>query len=645
MFTESRRAYLLGLIMLLATLVAGCGGSDITDALAPAGLTYDSLSTVYVQGTAIIPNSPNSSGGAITQYSVEPALPAGLNLDPQSGVISGTPSAVSNATLYTVTGSNATGSATARIQIEVQASAAAPDRLSYVDESVIYVTGSAITPNRPTSIGGEITQYSVAPALPAGLSLDPQTGVITGTPTAVTAPAVYTVTGSNSVGSVTAQLNIEVRAQVAPPASLQYADPAPVYVTGQPIVPDAPQSTGGEITQYSISPTLPAGLSMDAQTGVISGTPGNPQAQTTYTVTGSNSVGSVQAQVLITVVSESVGEWLPADDMAAPRESHTATLLQNNKVLVVGGQNANGVIADATLYDPASGTWSPTGLMAAPREGHTATLLQNGNVLVTGGQDTSGGAVATAELYDPTSGTWSSTGRMAAPREGHTATLLQNGNVLVTGGQDTSGGAVATAELYDPTSGTWSSTGSMATPRERHTATLLQDSKVVLVTGGQDASGSPVATAELYDPTSGTWSPTGSMATPREGHTATPLQNGKVLVAGGDLEGVFIIDTAELYDPASGKWSATGSLLARQAHTATRLLDGKVLVAGGQPNTNGAIAAATLYDPTSGTWSPTGRMAAPREGHTATLLQNGNVLVTGGQDTSGGAVATAELFH
>ncbi len=72
-----------------------------------------------------------------------------------------------------------------------------PPQLSYTTTSAVYTRTTAITPNTPINIGGPITSYAVQPALPAGLTLDTTTGVISGTPTAVTAQAVYTVTGSN----------------------------------------------------------------------------------------------------------------------------------------------------------------------------------------------------------------------------------------------------------------------------------------------------------------------------------------------------------------------------------------------------------------------------------------------------------------
>ncbi|MCI0151917.1 putative Ig domain-containing protein [Paraburkholderia sediminicola] len=650
--------YLLAGLLFLAALVAGChgGGDDDLSAAAnpPTGLTYRDTPVVYVQGVAITPNTPSSSGGPIVGYSVSPVLPAGLRLDPQTGIITGTPAAVTEAALYTVTGSNASGSASARVQIEVKATAIAPDSLRYLDESVIYPTGVPITPNEPVTSGGEITQFSVSPALPSGLSLDPQTGIISGTPTAVTAPATYVVTGSNSAGSVTAQLAFEVRAQLVAPASLQYTDPVPVYAVGQAIVPNVPQATGGEITQFSVSPALPAGLSLNTQTGVIGGTPASLQAQTAYTVTGSNAAGTAQTQAQITV--NSAGAWLPADSMATSRVSHTATLLPDGKVLVAGGEHIGGgpvVLSSAELYDPASDTWSTTGNMTTARDSsagtlqphstaHTATLLPNGKVLVAGGNDSN--PLASAELYDPASGTWSATGSMATAHQFHTATLLAGGKVLVAGGVNPGGIPISSAELYDPASGTWSTTGSMATARGKHTATLLADGKV-LVAGG-DVRGANDNSAELYDPASGTWSPTGSMAESRPGgFTVTLLSNGKVLAAAG-LDGAGQqISSAELYDPASGTWSTTGSLSrqGRAYHTATLLPDGKVLVAG---SCFSGGASTELYDPASGTWSPPGSMAEARYSHTATLLPDGRVLVVGGENPRGGnSSASAVLFH
>jgi N-acetylneuraminic acid mutarotase len=97
------------------------------------------------------------------------------------------------------------------------------------------------------------------------------------------------------------------------------------------------------------------------------------------------------------------GLWTNTCQLNDARQYHTATLLPNGKVLVSGGYNGTAALGSAELYDPAScsgttGSWSSTGSLTTARYNHTATLLQNGKVLVSGGQDTTG-PIASAELY------------------------------------------------------------------------------------------------------------------------------------------------------------------------------------------------------------------------------------------------------
>ena len=268
--------------------------------------------------------------------------------------------------------------------------------------------------------------------------------------------------------------------------------------------------------------------------------------------------------------------WSRTGNPIASRWGHTATLLRNGKVLVAGGYgvaSADGAfdyLGSAELYDPATGTWSTTGSLNDGRCCHTATLLQDGRVLVARGSNDldDGIAVTSAEMYDPGVGAWTRTGAPFLEGYPHTATLLPGGKVLVVGA---SAGNVRafSAELFDPGTGTWSLTGSLNQPRSGHTATLLPTGDV-LVAGGSgshfnfatDRSETiEFAGAELYNASTATWSAAGNLNFTRASHAATLLPDGSILVAGGSAAS-GTLSSAELdTTPATGATGAgfTGS--------------------------------------------------------------------------------------
>lgn len=282
---------------------------------------------------------------------------------------------------------------------------------------------------------------------------------------------------------------------------------------------------------------------------------------------GGNDLGDLDSvELYYPVASGSIlaGTWKSYSGiLTTPRSYHTSTLLNpafnsgKDIVLVVGGSTAS----TADRYDLTSPA-TPASAVAdsSPRYSHTATLLQDGRVLVTGGFANSalgaGTVLDTAELFDPTGITMIPAASLITGRYLHSATLIKLADgtfrVLVVGGLDAAFNEVASAELYDPTLGTWTATGSLATARHGHIATLMPNGQV-LVMGGLNGN-LTLSSAELYDPNTGTWSGTANLQTGRVVFTATLLANGpaatngKVLVAGGDGGAAGILSSVELHN-------------------------------------------------------------------------------------------------
>jgi hypothetical protein len=128
--------------------------------------------------------------------------------------------------------------------------------------------------------------------------------------------------------------------------------------------------------------------------------------------------------------------------------------LESGEVLIAGGicdQCSPSTRASAELYDSATGTFTATGNLIGGRYSHTATLLNNEMVLLAGGHYGSD-ELSSAELYDPATGTFIDAGSMTTGRQIHTATLLNSGEVLIAGGicDQCSPSTLASAELYTP---------------------------------------------------------------------------------------------------------------------------------------------------------------------------------------------------
>jgi hypothetical protein len=317
-----------------------------------------------------------------------------------------------------------------------------------------------------------------------------------------------------------------------------------------------------------------------------------------------------------------------------------------------------------TPTPPAYGFWTDTGPMLHPRRGHSATLLSDGRVLVVGGCEDP--CPAEAESYDPATNTWQSAGELSRPLQDHSAVLLPDGRVVVLCGI-TPGDVYARLprppEVYDPAANAWTTLG--ADTAVFCTSAIALPSGRVLLSGlfGTPRCGSEGdsrADTLILDPLTGGLSPGPAMTTDRAWHFAIGLQDGSLLMVGG-LHTSYVADDGgwpprcdirrkdradvDRLDPLSGQFHPTTDLplaglhtfswkLHPQRYTPAILADGTAVLAAQKP---------VVYDPVRDTWRVPGG-SLPRTSPLVATVAGKWVLFVGGIEGEATINMTAELL-
>ncbi len=311
-----------------------------------------------------------------------------------------------------------------------------------------------------------------------------------------------------------------------------------------------------------------------------------------------------------------------AEEMKNERFGHTATRLQNGEVLLVGGYESGfaQTLAKAELFDPETETFRRvSGEMELGRALHTATLLPDGRVLIVGGTD-GVNALATLELYDPDTQTFELLPKeLWRPRYGHQA-AVSGEFVIVFGGFDgyISVAFATSVHLDDFRVASLTNINYEETPMETGalyaTLTELPDGLWLVAGGfsGSIESGIEGASAELFDAAGDPFfAPTGEMVNARSGHQAAMLDDGSVLIVGGIGPDELILADAEIFDPAAGVFAETDSMRFPRTVAAISVLpDGRVLVTGGNQSLDifqpEPAPTAEIFDPVTARFSTVG---------------------------------------
>ena len=312
------RVLVVASVGLLITSITACeGGSNRGETapgtvVPPSDLTYSTDPATYILQVSISPNLPSSGGGAVVSYAISPALPPGLDFNTSTGVISGTPAAVTSAADYLVTAINSAGSTSASLRVEVTRSCRSCTGCCLAG---VCQAGTARTAcgtggsfcrrcsrnEQCTSSGCALT--CDATTCPSGCCSE---GICQSGGEATACGTQGGVCQQCSDPTPTCSSGMCVAASgggVLPPTDLMYSTNPAMYTVGVSVPPNLPSSSGGAVTSYAISPALPIGLNFDISTGAITGTPVAVTNAADYLVTASNSAGSTSVEVSLAVTS------------------------------------------------------------------------------------------------------------------------------------------------------------------------------------------------------------------------------------------------------------------------------------------------------------------------------------------------------
>ncbi len=343
----------------------------VSDAPVPTPIITSALSASAQAGSVFAYQITASNGP--TSFDAT-NLPDELKVDATSGIVSGTPTAAGTFN-FTVSATNPSGVGMANVVLVVTAAPVVP-----VQPQITSAASASVVAGQPftylITASGNPTAFA-ATGLPAGLTLDPTTGLITGTPTATGSfPVSLSATGAGGTGTATLTLTVTAVLVTTPTITSPASASAQVGQVFSYQIAASNNATGYAVTG------LPDGLTLNAVSGLITGTP-TTAGTFTLALSATNSAGAGTASVSLTVTTAQV--LVPVVNSAASASGQVGVafsyqITASNAALVYG---ASGLPAGLSLDDTtgilsgqptAAGTFTVT-LMATNSAGTgTASL-------------------------------------------------------------------------------------------------------------------------------------------------------------------------------------------------------------------------------------------------------------------------------
>ncbi len=247
--------------------------------------------------------------------------------------------------------------------------------------------------------------------------------------------------------------------------------------------------------------------------------------------------------------------WSQIANSAPAEFNHFQALEYQGLIWVIGAFKTNGFPNEAPAdhvwaYNPATDEWIqgpeiPTGR----KRGSAGLVVHNGKFYIIAGNTIghNGGFISWFDEFDPATGVWTALPDAPRPRDHFHAAVM--GNKLYVAGGRLSGGLggtfaplIAEVDVYDFTTGTWSTAPDLPTPRAA--ASVASFNNEIYVIGGEigeDLQGNTVGDAvkmtEAFNPATGTWSTKADLLTERHGTQAIVSGNGIHVTAGSNTQG------------------------------------------------------------------------------------------------------------
>lgn len=365
-------------------------------------------------------------------------------------------------------------------------------------------------------------------------------------------------------------------------------------------------------------------------------------------------IGPAPAQLDFSLGAETEpGRW---DIIGDPGErfggTNSALLLPNGRVMYCHDTR------DPRVYDPATNVITTPAQSQSIQGCHAVSLLQNGRVIYVGGtnQEVYGPGTRQVKSYDPTTDTWRIERDMTDYRWYPTMVQLPDGEILAAGG----GGLqnprrVNTTEVLDPRAMTWTRAGTIAIGNEVSPVALLFTGEVLMTH----------RPPQLYNPSTRRWRRArdflqgNRMANgDHADHELVLLGDGRVVALGfKSFDRHVPGNLTEIYDPQLDRWTVGASFApVRSRASVVHMPDGKILLVGGYKedqadptpvNAWGYMWLTDQYDAARNSWRRLAALNIAREYHaTPVLVPDGRVIIVAGEGSPGvePAMSTIEAF-